>query len=163
MAYHHSRLRNHAWARKIQADPELGIHPETAARHAIGDGGWVWVETPADRGRIRLRAHVTEEVPVNVVATGMGWWYPEQPGFDHGALSVNVDAVVPYGPHWDPITGSAEARNIACRIRRVEPEEIAAAAVVREGRSAWRDPLARAAPRGEIPVLEVTEALPQDG
>jgi anaerobic selenocysteine-containing dehydrogenase len=149
MAYHHSRFRNHAWARKIQADPELRIHPRTAVRHAIAEGDWVWVETAASPNRIRLRAHLTDEVPVNVVATGMGWWYPEQPGFDRGALSVNVNAVVPYGSHWDPIAGSAEARNIACRIRQVRLEELSdASTAAHEGGSARRGALACGAERG---------------
>lgn len=120
MAYHHSRFRNHAWARRIQADPELRVHPETAARYGIADGDWVMVDTPRGKGAIRLRAQMTDDVPVEVLATGMGWWYPEQPGFDHGALAVNVDAALSYGPPWDPITGSAEARNAACRIRKAE-------------------------------------------
>ncbi len=119
MAYHHSRFRNHAWARAIQREPELRLHPRTAARHGIAEGDWVRVETRAGPGGIRLRARLTDEVPPEVVATGMGWWYPEQAGFDHGALDAGVGVIVPYGPHWDPITGSAEARNIACRIRPV--------------------------------------------
>lgn len=55
------------------------IRPATAARHAIAEGDWVWVETPASRGRIRLKARLTGEVPTDAVATGMGWWYPEAP------------------------------------------------------------------------------------
>src|SRR5690606_10155892 len=46
MAYHHSRFRNHAWARKIQDAPELRIHPKTADRHGIANDDWVWVSTP---------------------------------------------------------------------------------------------------------------------
>lgn len=164
MAYHHSRFRNHAWARKIQADPELRIHPDTAARHGILEGDWVWVETPRGRGRARLRARLTEEVPADVVATGMGWWYPEAPGPDHAALTVNVDAAVPYGPPWDPISGSAEARNCACRIRRAEPGEAATVAGTAAVERLWPELRAPRVPsQGEVPVAEVTEALPQDG
>ncbi|MFQ5899698.1 MAG: molybdopterin-dependent oxidoreductase [Candidatus Methylomirabilia bacterium] len=150
MTYHHSRFRNHDWARKIQADPELRVHPATAARHGVAEGGWVWVETPRGNSRVRLRARLTDTVPPDVVTTGMGWWYPEQPGFDHGALTVNVDAAIPYGPPWDPITGSAEARNVACRIRRANPEEfeVQAGPAARGEERSWPErPRAHIAPQ----------------
>ncbi len=129
MAFHHSRFRNHAWARKVQNAPELRIHPATAADAGIGNNDWVWIETPRGGGRVMLKAKLTDEVPANVVATGMGWWYPELAGADRGALTFNVDAAVSYGPPWDPISGSPEARNTACRISRAEPSEVARAAV----------------------------------
>ena len=125
MAYHHSRFRNHAWARKIQDAPELRIHPRTAERLGVGDDNWVWLRTRGGAGRTLLKAWVTEDVPPDVVATGMGWWYPEVPGADHGALTFNVDAAISYGPPWDPISGSAEARNCACKISRADPAELA--------------------------------------
>jgi thiosulfate reductase / polysulfide reductase chain A len=124
MAYHHSRFRNHAWARKIQDAPELRINLKTAERHNIGTDDWVWISTPGTSGRALLKAWITDEVPEGVVATGMGWWYPEIKGADHGALTFNIDVAIPYGPPWDPISGSAEARNTACRITRAEPGEI---------------------------------------
>ena len=125
MAYHHSRFRNHAWARKIQDAPELRIHPRTAARLGVGNDEWVWLRTRGGAGRTLLKALVTEDVPLDVVATGMGWWYPEVPGADHGALTFNVDAAISYGPPWDPISGSPEARNAACSIRPADPAEVA--------------------------------------
>ncbi len=125
MAYHHSRFRNHAWARKIQDAPELRIHPRTAAALGVGANEWVWLRTRGGAGRTLLRALLTEDVPPDVVATGMGWWYPEVPGADHGALTFNVDAAISYGPPWDPISGSPEARNSACNISRADPAELA--------------------------------------
>lgn len=124
MAYHHSRFRNHSWARKIESSPELKIHPDTGRRLNIADDDWVWVETRGGAGRVYLRACLSEEVPYNIVATGMGWWYPEVAGADHGALRVNIEAAIPYGPNWDPISGSAEARNCACRIGLADSSEM---------------------------------------
>lgn len=125
MAYHHSRFRNHSWARKLQDVPELRINPKTARRFNIGVEDWVWVHTLNGPGRALLKARITDEVPENVVATGMGWWYPELGGADHGALTFNIDVAIPYGPPWDPISGSPEARNTACKICRAEPGEVA--------------------------------------
>ena len=125
MAYHHSRFRNHGWARKVQDAPELRIHPRTAARLDVGDDEWVWMRARGGVGRTLLKAWVTEDVPPDVVATGMGWWYPEVPGPDHGALTFNVDAAISYGPPWDPVSGSPEARNASCNISRADPAELA--------------------------------------
>jgi anaerobic selenocysteine-containing dehydrogenase len=124
MAYHHSRFRNHTWARKLQDAPELRINPKTAERHGIARGDWVWIATPNIARRALLKAWVSEEMPEGVVATGMGWWYPEIEGADHGALTFNIDAAIRYGPPWDPISGSPEARNTACRIVRADPAEV---------------------------------------
>lgn len=124
MALHHSRFRNHAWSRKIQNVPELRLHPATAERHGIGANDWIWVETPRGASRVYLKAKMTEELPENIVATGMGWWFPEVTAPDRGALTFNVEAAIPYGPHWDPISGSSESRNVACRIGRADPGDI---------------------------------------
>jgi anaerobic selenocysteine-containing dehydrogenase len=126
MAYHHSRFRNHGWARRIQDAPELRIHPETAQRRGIAQNDWVWVHTASGSGRVLLKAWITDEVPQDVVGTGMGWWFPEKSGPDHGALTFNVDVAIAYGPPWDPISGSPEARNVACRVVRADPTEVAA-------------------------------------
>lgn len=44
--YHHSRFRDQAWARKVSPDPEVRLHPETAAAHGLAEGDWVEVEVP---------------------------------------------------------------------------------------------------------------------
>lgn len=124
MAYHHSRFRNHGWARKLQDAPELRINPATAQRLGIARDDWAWVETASKTGRVLLKALITDEVPEDIVATGMGWWFPEKPGPDHGALVFNVDVAIPYGPPWDPISGSPEARNVACRVSRASPSDV---------------------------------------
>ena len=124
MAYHHSRFRNHEWARKIQNEPEIRIHPTTAARYGVSGDDWVWLETTSGVGRVLLKVRITSEVPADIVATGMGWWYPEIKSADHGSLTFNVDTAIAYGPPWDPISGSAEARNNACTIRRAQQSEV---------------------------------------
>lgn len=44
---HHSRFRNHDWARRLNNVPVLRIHPATAERKHVSDGGRVWIEVPA--------------------------------------------------------------------------------------------------------------------
>ena len=120
-AYHHSRFREQEWARRISPDPELRVHPDTAAAHGVAGGDWVWVETAGGPGRCRLRVDVTDATPPGVVSTGMGWWFPDAPGPDRGALDVNVNAAMSYDGPWDPVSGSADTRGMRCRLQRVEP------------------------------------------
>ena len=124
MHFHHSRFRNQGWARKQQSAPELRIHPVTAASRGVEDDDWVKITTPNGAGETFLRAIITDQVPPHVVATGMGWWFPELPGPERGALRFNIEASVPYGPPWDLISGSAEARNCACKVLRAEAKEM---------------------------------------
>lgn len=124
MHFHHSRFRNQDWARRQQSAPELRIHPEAAARREIQEGDWVKIASPFGAGETFLRAMITDQVPPHVVATGMGWWFPEMPGPDRGASRFNIETSIPYGPPWDSISGSAEARNCACKVSRAEANEV---------------------------------------
>jgi anaerobic selenocysteine-containing dehydrogenase len=123
MAYQNSRFREHAWARRVQEAPDLRIHPRTAGQRGIVRGDWVWVQTAPDMPRCLLKANLTEEMPEDTVATGMGWWYPELKDRERGAATFNIGVAVRYGPDFDPVSGSAEARNTACRIERADPLE----------------------------------------
>jgi len=125
--YHHSRFRDQAWARKVAPDPWLKLHPATAAALGIAEDDWVAVEVANASGRCRLRARLTEDVEENVVSTGMGWWLPEAEGPEHGALDVNINAAMSYGPPYDPAAGSANTRGLRCRVTRLARETAAAA------------------------------------
>jgi anaerobic selenocysteine-containing dehydrogenase len=124
--YHHSRFREQSWARKVSPHPKLQINPETASRHAVEDGAWIGIETPHGQGSCRLVAEITGDVAPGIVRTGMGWWYPEAAGPEHGALEVNINGAMSYGAPWDPVTGSADTRGIPCRISAAEAPASAA-------------------------------------
>ena len=119
-SYHHSRYRDHGWARKVSPEPWVQIHPDTAAEAALADGDWVRVETPDSDGACRLQVTVTDSVAPGVLRTGMGWWYPEARGPERGALDVNINGAMSYGAPWDPATGSPDTRGLLCRISAVE-------------------------------------------
>lgn len=114
--YHHSRFREQAWARKVSPDPVVYIHPETAERFAVAEGSWITVRTPGASGSCRLKAKLTTDTMVGVLTTGVGWWLPEAPAPHFGARDVNINAALSYSGRWDPATGSADTRGIACRI-----------------------------------------------
>ncbi len=114
--YHHSRFREQAWARKVSPDPLLKMHPETAHSLGVAEGDWVNVETPRGAGRCRLRASITDATAPGIVVTGMGWWLPEAEGPEFGVLDVNINAALSYAGPYDPASGSADTRGVACRI-----------------------------------------------
>ncbi len=76
------------------------------------------VETPRGQGACRLKASVSDATAPGIVVTGMGWWLPEQPGPEFGALDVNINAALSYAGPYDPASGSADTRGVPCRILR---------------------------------------------
>ncbi len=118
-AYHHTRFREQAWARKVSPDPRLLINPQTAEQQGFADGDWVLLETEPQVGTCRLRLKVTADTPAHVVSTGMGWWRPEDPSAGRGVLDININAALSYAGPYDPVTGSASIRGHRCRITRI--------------------------------------------
>jgi hypothetical protein len=50
----------------------------------------------------------------------MGWWRPDAPGPEHGALDININAALSYDGPYDPASGSPDARGLMCRVRPVQ-------------------------------------------
>ena len=123
-SYHHSRFRGEPWAAKVSPDPTLLIHPDTAQALGIGAGDWLTVETPANLPPCRLRAKLSDATAPDVVSTGMGWWRPDAPAPEHGALDININVAMSYAGPFDPASGSPDARGLLCRVARAaEPVE----------------------------------------
>lgn len=116
--YHHSRFRDQSWARKVSPHPWLQLHPDTAQEYGLAQDDWVVLETAGGPGNCRLKIRVTDETQPGIARTGMGWWYPEAPGPERGALDVNINAAMRYDGPWDPVTGSADTRGLPCRISK---------------------------------------------
>ena len=87
-------------------DPQVEIHPETAAARGISDGDWVTVSTAlaSMRARARLDRHLAPEV----VCAQYGWWQ-----FPDGAGDANrlID-----GEYFDPVAGSNSLRCWPCEL-----------------------------------------------
>lgn len=71
----HSSYRWVEALRRMSAEPEAEIHPETARDFGVEDGDEVLIETP--RGRIVHRARLSERIIRGVVKGAHGWWFPE--------------------------------------------------------------------------------------
>ncbi|RSM41457.1 molybdopterin oxidoreductase [Amycolatopsis balhimycina DSM 5908] len=105
--------------RKSAPDPQVELHPETAAARGIAAGDWVRLETP--KGSIRARAKFNVNLDPGVVCGQHGWWQPAselgQPGYPAvGEGSANLNLVLSQGPS-DPISGSSPLRASLCEIR----------------------------------------------
>jgi anaerobic selenocysteine-containing dehydrogenase len=110
--------RNVARLRSRAPDPEVEIHPETAARRGIAKGDWVWIQTP--NGDVRARARFDANLDPQVVSGQHGWWQgcedlelPGYPPFEPG--SANLNLVLRQSPS-DPISGSSPLRASVCDV-----------------------------------------------
>jgi anaerobic selenocysteine-containing dehydrogenase len=104
--------------RKSAPDPQVELHPSTAARRGIAAGDWVAVETPD--GSIRARARLNANLDPGVVFAQHGWWQgcdelglPGHPPY--GPDSANLNLVLRQTPA-DPISGSAPLRSWVCEV-----------------------------------------------
>ncbi len=104
--------------RRARRDPRAEIHPETAARHGIADGDWMWIETR--RGRIRQRAKLADGIDPRVVSAEHAWWFPNEPGPEYGVWKSNVNVLTDNTPPFDPAMGTYQLRALLCRVGKAE-------------------------------------------
>ncbi len=117
--YFNSEHRQIANLRKAYRDPRAEIHPQTAKRHNIRDGDWMWIETR--RGRMQQRAKVTTRIDPRVIAAEHGWWFPEEPAPEYGVWRSNVNLLTDNQPPYDPAMGTYQLRALLCRVQKVMP------------------------------------------
>ncbi|KAB2906005.1 MAG: molybdopterin-dependent oxidoreductase, partial [Kofleriaceae bacterium] len=116
-----SQHRQLASLRRRLRDPQVELHPETAAARDIHDGDWVLIETP--HGSVRARASLDARLDPGVVCGQHGWWQGcrelDEPGYPpFGDGSANLNLVLPQGPS-DPISGSPPLRSYVCNVTRL--------------------------------------------
>lgn len=111
--YFHSEGRQIPRLRKRYPDPLVEIHPETAGRYGIGDGDWIFIETP--EGRITQKAKITGDIRKDVVGAQHAWWFPEEKAPDYGWQKSNLNLL--YGDMaYDPDIGAEPLRGVLCKI-----------------------------------------------
>jgi thiosulfate reductase/polysulfide reductase chain A len=103
--------------RKLDPEPRIDIHADTAREAGIVEGDWVWLETPQVEGeRVKFKARISEVVRPGVVHAPHGWWFPEKPGPEHGCFESNINVVLTGDPPREAICGSVRTRGTLCRI-----------------------------------------------
>jgi anaerobic selenocysteine-containing dehydrogenase len=108
--------------RRQAIDPEVELHPATAAERGIRTGDWIRIETP--NGSVRARARFNDSLDPRVVCGQHGWWQacPEigAPGYDpFSAEGANLNLIIG-NEAIDPVSGSVPQRAYLCQVRRVD-------------------------------------------
>ncbi|MEM3550940.1 MAG: molybdopterin-dependent oxidoreductase [Candidatus Bathyarchaeia archaeon] len=119
--YFHSQYRQNPWLRELQPYPAVQIHPETAKELGIKDGDWVWIETK--RGRIKQKAVLFAGMHPKIVVVQASWYYPEEPGPDHGVWKSNANILTSNEPPFDPAMGSTNFRALLCKVYPCKEDE----------------------------------------
>ncbi|MBI4541260.1 MAG: molybdopterin-dependent oxidoreductase [Gemmatimonadetes bacterium] len=101
----------------VQWNSWIELNPETAAELGIGDGEWVWVESPA--GRARVRAKVYPGIMPGVVAMPEGQGHTALGRYAAGK-GVNVMELI--GTEVEPLSG---APVLTARVRVYKAQEAA--------------------------------------
>ena len=104
--------------RRHSPEPELEVHPDTAAERGIGEHDWVSIATPM--GSVRARALFDASLDPQVVVGQHGWFEPceelDLPGYPpFGPGSANLNLVLSQTPS-DPISGSSPLRAQMCEV-----------------------------------------------
>lgn len=117
--------RNIGSLRARARDPEVELHPDTAASRGIGEGDWVRLETPG--GSVRARARLVASLRPDVVVGQHGWWQAceavDAPGYDpFSDRGANYNLVIG-NEVIDAISGSVPHRAYVCEVSPVGPAE----------------------------------------
>ncbi len=122
MPFYHSELRQIQSAIRAQPDPVADIHPKTAAELGISENDWIWIETL--RGRIKQRAHITDEVHPALLRAQHGWWFPGKPGTEpslHGIFESNTNVLCPVDPQYcNPEVGGWPHTALLCKVYKAD-------------------------------------------
>ena len=119
--FFNSEHRQLSRLRKAYRHPRAEIHPDTAARHGIAEGDWMWIETR--RGRMRQKAKLTSGIDPRVISAEHGWWFPDEPGPEYGVWKANVNLLTDNQPPYDPAMGTYQLRALLCRVSKAEETE----------------------------------------
>lgn len=111
----------HRWApslRRIDPEPRISIHPETAAKYGIAEGDMVLVENMF--GEFKQRAKLTKVMRKDHVMADHGWWYPEKSYADNTDLTFepNPNCCVPLRPGPQGVAASYGVT--PCRISKAK-------------------------------------------
>ena len=116
--YLESQGRGLPTLRRRSPDPQVQLHPDTAAARGIAAGDWVSIETP--NGSVRARAQFKDSLAPDVVCGQHGWWQECRelgaPGFDpFGPDTANFNVLIGHDA-VDPVSGSVPLRSYLCEV-----------------------------------------------
>lgn len=120
--FYHTEHRQIDSLRREHPEPIVQINPNTAAKLGIGDGEWVWIESP--RGRVRQKCRCFDGIDPRVIHAQHGWWFPELPGEEpwlHGAWESNINVLTSDDlEQCNPINGGWPLRTLLCKVYKIK-------------------------------------------
>ena len=118
LPYYHSEHHQVDSFRRRRPDPVVQINPRTARELGIGEGDWVWIETP--RGTTKLKCEYFEGIDPRVVHAEHGWWFSEEPEEEpwlHGCWTSNINVCTDDNPDsCNSMIGSWPLRTGLCKV-----------------------------------------------
>ena len=119
---HHSEHRQIPSLRQLYPYPTVEINPDTARKLGIGEGNWVFIETP--RGKIKQKAKLTSKIHPRMIEVQHGWWFPEEIAEDpvlYRVFESNANVLTPDDDRYcDPPTGAVNFVPLLCKIYPVK-------------------------------------------
>lgn len=114
----------HRWApslRRIDPEPRVEIHPETAEKYGIEDGDIVLIENMF--GHFVEKARLTPTVRKDYVMADHGWWFPEEDYSNRveRTFEINPNCCVPLRP--GPQGVAASYKSTLCKISKAPNQD----------------------------------------
>ncbi len=114
----HGEHRHLTLMRHLRPFPRVKMHPLTARNMGIGDGEWVWIETPV--GRCMQTVRYDFGVNPKIISPEHGWWRPELPAEGpnmYGWQDWNINVTVPDDPEQlSPELGACCFKSLLCKV-----------------------------------------------
>jgi sulfite dehydrogenase (quinone) subunit SoeA len=135
MAMYHSWGSQNAWLRQILSNNRLYVNKDTAARHGVADGDWVWLASHHARVKCQVRLMDGVEADTvwtwNAIGKRAGAWNlaPDAAESQKGFLLNHViSELLPERNGYryansDPVTGQAAWFDLRVRMEKCEPAE----------------------------------------
>jgi anaerobic selenocysteine-containing dehydrogenase len=115
IVYYHSSHRNIASLHKKSPDPELQIHPKTAAKLGLMDGEWAYLVSPG--GKVKIKIKFFKYIHQKVVHAPHGYWYGVKKGWE----KININMITDNSMETlCPATGGVGIKAFLCCIRKIE-------------------------------------------
>src|SRR6185436_7802609 len=117
--------RSNPWLAELQQENFIEINPKDANERGIRDNEYVWVQSATGRGKLKVKALVTQRVAPGTTFIPFhfsGWWqgkdligkYPEGSGPIVRGEAVNTATT--YG--YDSVTMMQETKTTLCQVER---------------------------------------------
>jgi anaerobic selenocysteine-containing dehydrogenase len=114
--FFHSAGRQILSRRRMHPEPRVDVHPDTAVRLSLEAGQKASVVTPY--GRAQFTVHLDDGLDPAVVHAEHAWWFPEEPGPDHGWRRSCVNLLFGHD-YFDENSGAELLKSGICRLERI--------------------------------------------